>query len=512
MVIVLTFCAVATQAVLVTKFEWAKVSSPMQLKFFRWYVCALTFGGMGNSIYRSFGSPDVVSPEDQIAMHSAAQGRISVSWALYLAFPSVATPGGLDVNDAKKMSFFLLGLYGLLVAKVFVNVERRCDSETEEWSSDIESCTALRNYFYVDFIAHFIMCFGTASSSCIAGAEIAQKFIAHLQAGREADSVLNHTIKNSVAGAIALLEIEQSGNTSLHDTTNIDLALKQLFSAVQWCVSRQVIIDLTAGFYQTSLSPVNLDDFLREVCSALGTCPFSIQNRAPHYLIAFDEKMGKLALDNALTNARAHGDGGQVIVGVSIVTRDDPVGCQVVFTVENGVAEGSSVGAEALAYLKQKAIRGAQRDYASNDVSSAQVVALKKSSLSTNSGLRHIHLASKGCFGSFDLSPGDSGSSVVLTITMPCRRLDPTPLQEANVPKSSPAVDNPVMVREEASGGSTSILHGLTIYALDDSPVCTALCACTPSKYQDLCSLVCIFVFVVARLSAKVTLDFCSQR
>jgi hypothetical protein len=63
-----------------------------------------------------------------------------------------------------------------------------------------------------------------------------------LRAGRSADSMLNHILKNSIAGAACLLELDQQGMLEKGDnmSTRLEQALNQLYKTMQWCSLRQV--------------------------------------------------------------------------------------------------------------------------------------------------------------------------------------------------------------------------------------------------------------------------------
>ncbi len=76
-----------------------------------------------------------------------------------------------------------------------------------------------------------------------------------------------------------------------------------------------MLIDLTSGTYRTSLSPVNANELLKRVASTLTTCSYFIHEESLQLNVAVDEKMCLLALDNAATNAVAHGDRGEIKFG-----------------------------------------------------------------------------------------------------------------------------------------------------------------------------------------------------
>lgn len=144
-------------------------------------------------------------------------------------------------------------------------------------------------------------------------------FIHELRAGREADSVLNHTLKNSVYGAVCVLEIEQqrelSSPTSPERAAGINAAIDQLHRTILWCSGRQVLIDVTTGSYQSSLSPIKLRTFLSSVASTLTTHGHTIGQWTEDLFVAVDEKMCRIALDNALTNAAIHGGTDDIVLG-----------------------------------------------------------------------------------------------------------------------------------------------------------------------------------------------------
>ena len=129
--------------------------------------------------------------------------------------------------------------------------------------------------------------------------------------------MLNHVLKNSIAGAASLIEVEfQERSTSEQPHDLLDSALGELYNTISWCVSRQVMIDLTSGTYTTSHSPVNVSKFLTGLFSA--TTSVDIKDFTQHLDVAFDEKLARLALENAKTNAKHHGDGKRLEICVEI--------------------------------------------------------------------------------------------------------------------------------------------------------------------------------------------------
>jgi hypothetical protein len=92
-------------------------------------------------------------------------------------------------------------------------------------------------------------------------------------------------------------------------------ALVQLRRTMQWCASRQVMIDLASGKYKSSVSVVPVECFLEEVARSNSTgVVFKVLDSTKEttkggaFNVAFDEKMARLALENGVTNALSHGD------------------------------------------------------------------------------------------------------------------------------------------------------------------------------------------------------------
>ena len=91
-------------------------------------------------------------------------------------------------------------------------------------------------------------------------------------------------------------------------------ALEQLHRAMQWCVSRQVMVDLCADSYKSVLVPCNIARFLaRMVQASTGKGSFTVKEDpetagAGDQEVQLDVHMAEIAIANALSNAAAHGD------------------------------------------------------------------------------------------------------------------------------------------------------------------------------------------------------------
>jgi hypothetical protein len=117
-----------------------------------------------------------------------------------------------------------------------------------------------------------------------------------------------------MSGAASLLEMVDS-QTSKRDTESIlQQTREQLYLSMTWCASRQFIVDVTSGQYQSVIAPVNMRSFIRDITFQDGQTRFVINDetaslQVDDQVIAFDKNMAMLACENAVTNSKAHGDG-----------------------------------------------------------------------------------------------------------------------------------------------------------------------------------------------------------
>jgi hypothetical protein len=152
-------------------------------------------------------------------------------------------------------------------------------------------------------------------------------------------------------------------------------------------------------------------------------------------VVAFDEQMVRLAMENAISNAIVHGDGSPIVLGA---TFDDQLN-MIAMYVENQVSESSNITSDKLAEVCERA-RSNDRSLqftpsvevmppnpagftdTSTDQKLTDVFAATKMNLSTRSGLRHIDVACGGAGGYFDLHLKQSPNKcVVLTCYFPAK-------------------------------------------------------------------------------------------
>ena len=133
---------------------------------------------------------------------------------------------------------------------------------------------------------------------------------------RAADSILNHTLKNKIADALAKVSsfidattLDKKVAAPLHD------AITLMQQAMHKCRYRQVFFRLAAGTYVPDLKPIQLQQFVRD--QAVGTL---VRWSAPGSVVQIDPILLGLILDNALSDAFKHGHPEDPDVQLSINT------------------------------------------------------------------------------------------------------------------------------------------------------------------------------------------------
>jgi len=128
---------------------------------------------------------------------------------------------------------------------------------------------------------------------------------------QEADSILNHTLKNTMSDAAGQLEIflddpNCSKDVGASTIQNLKLALASLQRGMKCCRNRQTYISLVSGTYTSVQSVVNLSQFLSDV--TMGRAITVEKNQGVEDEILLDPVLMDLILDNAIANAIKHGD------------------------------------------------------------------------------------------------------------------------------------------------------------------------------------------------------------
>ena len=93
---------------------------------------------------------------------------------------------------------------------------------------------------------------------------IAQR-LADAEANRVADSQLNHMIKGLCGAAKTYNHLIEAGGFGPQCTSWAQYSIRVLNSAIQWAQSRQVLISLADGTFQTTRTSCHMESILREM-------------------------------------------------------------------------------------------------------------------------------------------------------------------------------------------------------------------------------------------------------
>jgi len=355
------------------------------------------------------------------------RGRIPIPLILFNTMPIIATSVGMSVNVVKYVIVY--NLIAFMIISYNVSSHTTCFFE-EFCNVDYEE-----KYFsfIIDFIINLVI-ITMAWFCCIPAAEIGNQFIRSIDADSQADAMLSNILKNSIAGASCLIEIEQEEMKAnpcekcgiRHRLTQ---ARHQLLHSMRWCMSRQVMVELASGTYKTYLSDFNLNNFFIDmnVMSENNKIIFEdITGISDRYLLKLDENMVHVAIENGLFSASSHGTG-NIKLETFIIDNDKKNSQKCLqFKISNSIPESvlenitSEKGKEFNKKLQKHAERARQHG-------SRPTNTLTLATVNSSAGLHRISVAVTGAGGSFDIRYDEITSKVILTINIPVE-LSPVPL------------------------------------------------------------------------------------
>jgi hypothetical protein len=154
-----------------------------------------------------------------------AEGEVILPLFFLQLTPILATLGGLNIVITKLICTFNITCLFVYVYYVRQNMDSAVFLTSEE---DIEhfklcQCSSTQDVRGYSIAHDMILVCGLVSmcwSSVALSSELASKYVSLLSAGRSADLVLNHILKNSISGAACLLELdnqEQSGSLQMNE-------------------------------------------------------------------------------------------------------------------------------------------------------------------------------------------------------------------------------------------------------------------------------------------------------
>jgi len=232
--------------------------------------------------------------------------------------PLLAAPAaGRQINRMGNLALVNLVLYVVTVVLIYSNAGTLKCPESSCLAADekpaVNSPPRISLVLVYDAVLGLAL-FAALFFSCLPAVHAGEGYVGLLRAGRVADSILNHMLKNSVSGACALIEIELTDRCdSCAQRSGLCEVQSQLNQTVEWCVMRQVMVELSSGEYKTTASPANVEQLMKQWVLSTGHDKFTIEVGSQlTNSILLDEKMASIILQNTLTNAVAHGDGGNV--------------------------------------------------------------------------------------------------------------------------------------------------------------------------------------------------------
>jgi hypothetical protein len=252
------------------------------------------------------------------------QGRIPSVMLLFCLLPFIVTPAGMTIKLAKGVVLYNSVMFALIFNNIWE--DRTC----EDISCSPVFYETKRVNLVIDLTMHTTIII-VAWFGCISAAEIGNQFIKRMDSDIQADAILNNVLKNSIAGAACLLEIEQEelevlkcGKCGVRP--RLAEARNQLIHSMHWCMSRQMMVDLASGCYASIRTDVNLALFLKNVSTSIDHCDIKLgdeceegkKNNNNNHVFKFDESMAHIAVQNSLFNAMHHGDKGIITLEAQV--------------------------------------------------------------------------------------------------------------------------------------------------------------------------------------------------
>eukprot|EP00667_Euglena_gracilis_P015158 EG_transcript_15763 len=126
-----------------------------------------------------------------------------------------------------------------------------------------------------------------------------RQLLREMRASQTADSVLNHSLKNTMADVAGHIETYCGGHAAANA---LEDAMACLRRGMRICKERQVFLQLAAGEYRPMLNVVHLREFGEQLVAGR-----AVSARFLDLVAYLDSTLLSLILDNALSNAFKHG-------------------------------------------------------------------------------------------------------------------------------------------------------------------------------------------------------------
>eukprot|EP00667_Euglena_gracilis_P009165 EG_transcript_9304 len=172
------------------------------------------------------------------------------------------------------------------------------------------------------YLADYELHRGTVAEAQSA-AKLVERQLAEQEAALQADSALNHVLKNVMADAVGCIDLswdKPPAAAQLH----LQQAVACLARGMQWCTKRNAILRISQGRYPLCLESINLREFGEMLVEGR---PVTAQ--FPAARVKLDHTICSIIFEKALNNAIHHGDPSDPAVKFNIVL-EPLLGCRTV--------------------------------------------------------------------------------------------------------------------------------------------------------------------------------------
>ena len=118
---------------------------------------------------------------------------------------------------------------------------------------------------------------------------------------KQADSMLNHILKNNMADAMGCIEMHGQRPGS-DEAGQLMRASDILFRGISWCKLREAMLRIIAGCYEGAACNLNIEGFCQDFVRGR-----NMELTCPSATLRLDPVACNIILDNAVTNALRHG-------------------------------------------------------------------------------------------------------------------------------------------------------------------------------------------------------------
>ena len=367
-------------------------------------------------------------------------GNVPAFMYLWIIMPMFGSPSNGGIQTARLGSVANIFIFLATAVNVFFRTGTLCCGHVQscKLGSELEAGCPIEGsdtaVFLIQDVVAGITVFALGYALCIPSMKNGNDYVKLLTTAGQADSMLNHILKNRIAGAATLIELEMQERGG--GTSQLSAALESLHTTMHWCIMRQSMMDLVSGCYNSTKSPVTIKGFLDKASHFAGGASVTIQHATePSETFLCDEKMALLSFENGVSNAIAHGDGKEIVVGATfepvLSQSREPTGAglldgHLVITIRNMLPSGSTLTSFQLEQQMRTSERR-QENMTKDTRGISDAASWSKTSISTNLGVSHIRLACSAVGGSFRLevedARGDIGGRIVcLSIILPAQR------------------------------------------------------------------------------------------